>query len=56
MSKKTVAVRIAENQRSNLNYLINEDEKLFEIYLINAESKYSQIKGLKIEFEGGEII
>jgi CRISPR-associated endonuclease/helicase Cas3 len=56
MSKKTVSVRIAENQLSNLNHLINEDEKLFEIYLTNAESKYSPIEGLKIEFEGGEVI
>ena len=49
-------VRIAENQRPNLNHLINEDEKLFGIHLINAESKYSQIEGLIINFEGGEII
>lgn len=56
MSRKTVSVRIAENQLSNLNHLINEDEKLFEIYLINAGNKYSLIEGLKIEFEGGEII
>ena len=56
MSKKTVSVRIAENQRPNLNHLINEDEKLFEIHLVNAESKYSPIEGLIIDFEGGEII
>lgn len=56
MSKKIVSVRIAENQRPNLNHLINEDEKLFGIYLINSESKYSSTDGLKIDFEGGEII
>ncbi len=57
MSKRTVTVRISEHQFPDLkNRLVNDDEKLFEIYLINTESKYDKIKGLEIEFEGGEII
>lgn len=57
MSNRIVTVRIAENQFLELkNCLVNDDEKLFEIYLINTESKYDKIKGLEIGIEGGEII
>lgn len=57
MSKKIVTVRINENQFLNLkNNLVNDDDKLFDIYLINAESKYNEIKGLDVKIEGGEII
>jgi CRISPR-associated endonuclease/helicase Cas3 len=57
MSNRIVTVRIAENQFLELkNRLVNDDEKLFEIYLINTESKYSSLEGLRTEFEGAEII
>lgn len=57
MSKRIVTARIAEGQFQDLkNRLVNDVEKLFEIYLINSESKYDKIKGLEIGIEGGEII
>jgi CRISPR-associated endonuclease/helicase Cas3 len=56
MSNRIVTVRISEMQILEKNRLVNDDENLFEIYLINTESKYDKIKGLEIGIEGGEII
>lgn len=56
MSKKIVSVRMPENHVPKLHHLINEQEKLFEIYLINSEKKYLSNKGLVLDFEGGEFI
>jgi CRISPR-associated endonuclease/helicase Cas3 len=57
MSKRIVTVRIAESQALELkNRLVNDYEKLFEIYLINDEGKYNKIEGLRLNLEGGEII
>ena len=56
MSKRIVTIRLSEDQISKLTYLLNDDEKLFGINLINSENKYNAIKGLELNFEGGEII
>ncbi len=56
MTKKTVTVRLPEQSLDEIKKSLCDDENFFGITQIASETYYSPFTGLRINFEGGEII
>lgn len=56
MTKKIVTVRLPEQALAEVKQSLCDYEEIFSINSIASETYYSRINGLRISFEGGEII
>lgn len=56
MTKKIVTVRLPEQALAEVKQSLCDYEEIFSINSIASETYYSCINGLRISFEGGEII